>query len=535
MLKVVYKLRQIYKRYGWTGIVNSVKANLAKFSYRNLRLRYAKFYEPTAAELESFRLELEQFPYKPKLSILLPVYNPELEHLMAAVNSVTQQLYPNWELCIADDNSTRPGIREYLIELASRDPSIKLELRSVNGHISACSNSALQLATGEFIVLLDHDDLLTVHALFSIVQALNEQPELDLIYSNEDKLDKRGRRCEPTFKAGWAPDYFLALMYVGHLGVFRKTLVDKVGGFRVGFEGSQDYDLVLRVSELTTRIKHIPRILYHWRKHPESTAVNMDSKPYAYNAARKAIEQALERRQIKQATVQDGAVPGIYRCSFKSPNGFKLRVIRLPEAASNLNDYFSEQLKSSQIAEYLLIISSAIGLQDNSTLSAAIAHEVERPGLGLLTGKICKGRRILAAGAHLQAGCLTANFRGQRRGSFGYAARLICQHNINVIWPDAFIVKAEVLNKYLPDMPATNSFYVYVTYLALLLSQQGYRHLYSPYFEFEANRDFTGEVDLNSEASVFSNLGKQFDLVRYVDNQIPVDDENPDLKFSINL
>lgn len=239
---------------------------------------------------------LPLLPRTPKISVLMPTYETPERYLRAALDSVVDQLYPHWELCIADDASPSPHVTAVLEEYAALDDRIKLVVRERNGHIAAASNSALALATGEFVALLDHDDVLTRDALFHVALLLGDHPDADMIYSDEDKVDDSGMRRDPYFKPDWSPDSFLGRMYTAHLGVYRRSLVEAIGGFRVGFEGSQDYDLVLRLTERTTKIHHIPRVLYHWRIHEESTAASGGAKEYAFEAGRRALAEALERR-----------------------------------------------------------------------------------------------------------------------------------------------------------------------------------------------------------------------------------------------
>ncbi len=241
------------------------------------------------------RETVQILPHTPGIAIVMPVYNTPERYLRAALDSVLDQIYPHWELCIADDASTQPHVRAVLEEYQA-DPRVKVAFRAHNGHICEASNTALALASSEFVALLDHDDVLTPDALFAVALLLNRSSDADFIYSDEDKIDELDRRSEPYFKPEWSPDSFLARMYTGHLAVFRRALVAAVGGFRPGFEGSQDYDLVLRITEQTPRIEHIPRILYHWRIHPESAAAGAASKRYAFEAGRRAIEEALARR-----------------------------------------------------------------------------------------------------------------------------------------------------------------------------------------------------------------------------------------------
>ncbi len=266
------------------------------------------------------RRHIEDFAHRPKISVVMPVYNPDPRWLERAIETVQGQLYPDWELCIADDASPNPAVRELLKRMAARDPRIKLALREKNGHISASSNSALALATGDFIALLDHDDELPEHALYHVAAAVNEQPDADILFSDEDKIDEAGRRYDPYFKPDFSPDLVLSQNAVSHLGVYRRSLVEKAGGFRLGYEGSQDLDLLLRCAELTepTRIRHIPHILYHWRSIPGSTALAGSEKSYAWKAGRQAVADALERRGVK-ADVGDAAYGAYWRVSYALP------------------------------------------------------------------------------------------------------------------------------------------------------------------------------------------------------------------------
>ena len=233
----------------------------------------------------------------PLIAILLPVYNSDVRFLRAAIDSVRNQIYPQWELCIADDASTNAEVRPFLEEMARRDTRIKVIFRETNGHISACSNSALSLATGEWCALLDQDDTLSENALALVALEIAEHPEAGLIYSDEDKIDNHGARSNPFFKTDWNSELFLGQNYINHLGVYRTPLLREIGGFREGYEGSQDYDLALRCVEKlrNEEVRHIPRILYHWRTMEGSLAAVVDAKPYAKKAARRAISEHLKR------------------------------------------------------------------------------------------------------------------------------------------------------------------------------------------------------------------------------------------------
>jgi GT2 family glycosyltransferase len=290
--------------------------------------RYQEWRQQTAP-VESREREIRAaaagLAHRPLVSIIIPVYNPQPHWLRDAIESVRAQYYDNWELCIADDASTKGGVRELLAEYEN-DPRIKVTFQRANGGISAASNAALALADGEYIALLDHDDELSPDALYQVVQRINERGELDFIYSDEDKRDPNGALVSPFFKPDWSPDLEYSSNYVTHFSVYRRAMVESVGGFRTEFDGSQDYDLALRVTEQTERIDHIRKVLYTWRMVPGSAASSLEAKPYAYTAAKRALSESLERRGI-DAWVEDGATLGWYRIRYRIPGDPLVSVI----------------------------------------------------------------------------------------------------------------------------------------------------------------------------------------------------------------
>ncbi|WP_025993236.1 glycosyltransferase family 2 protein [Pseudomonas viridiflava] len=274
--------------------------------------------------------EIGNWKLKPLLSIIMPVYNPPIEMLREAIESVRAQVYFNWELCIADDASTDEKVRLFLDQCVQADHRIKVIYREENGHISKASNSALDIADGEFIVLMDNDDALPEHALFWVAKTINKYPDAAIIYSDEDKIDEQGVRSAPYFKTDWNPYLFRSHNMISHLGVYRKALVERVGKFRLGMEGSQDYDLALRCSEQvdSAQIIHIPRVLYHWRMHAGSTAMSGDEKPYAQNAGQKALDEHLKRSGIVgHAELLDF---GMYRVHYDLPERKPLVSLIIP-------------------------------------------------------------------------------------------------------------------------------------------------------------------------------------------------------------
>lgn len=266
--------------------------------------------------LRAMRRRAARLSYRPRISVIVPVHDTEPEWLRAAVDSVRGQVYPEWELCLADDRSTREETIQVLRELEAKDARVRVVFLEQNRGIAGASNAALAVATGEFVGFLDHDDELKPNALYEVAAALNEQRDLDVLYSDEDKRDLDGWLVEPSFKPDWSPDLLLSTNYVNHFSVYRKELVDAVGGLREGYDGSQDHDLALRVTELTDRIHHIQLPVYTWRKAPGSAATAVELKPQAYKAGRRAIEDALERRGLR-GMVEDGLVAGHHRVRYE--------------------------------------------------------------------------------------------------------------------------------------------------------------------------------------------------------------------------
>lgn len=316
---------------GFELVKKIVKKALRKFGmYREVHYGYNEW---ISAKLDPKKLQKEfqeaapHFTIKPLFSIVVPVYNPPPEFLKAAIESVIDQSYGRWELCLSDDVSPNAEVRKVLSDYAAKDKRIKTVFREKNGHISANTNSALSLATGDFIVFMDHDDLLTPNCLFEFVKHINENPQNEIIYSDEDKIDDSGEYSSPHFKPDWAPDNLLSRNYMGHVIVVSRNIMDQVKEFRLGFEGSQDHDFLLRATELTPHIGHIPKVLYHWRIHQASVAANTEAKPYAYIAAEKALNEALERRGTPGHISHIPETLGGYRMHYKITKPGKVSVI----------------------------------------------------------------------------------------------------------------------------------------------------------------------------------------------------------------
>jgi GT2 family glycosyltransferase len=307
-------------------------------------------------ESQIIELKISAFRVQPKISIVTPVYNTKPAELEAALDSVLRQSYPNWELCICDDGSSEPAIRQMLERYVALDARIKVHYATERGGISRASNLAWATATGDFIALLDHDDMLAPHALAYVCEAINQNPSSDLFYSDEDKIDERGTRFDPFFKPDWSPDLILSENYVCHLLVVRRDLADKLGGFNSAFDGSQDYDLVLRASEEASRIYHIPKVLYHWRAGAASTASGIENKSYAIDAARRALQNYCDRAGTA-ATVERGAIIGRWRVRYPVSAGTRVSIIiaaggKVDPLRINLDSLFGK----TSYADYEVVI-----------------------------------------------------------------------------------------------------------------------------------------------------------------------------------
>lgn len=317
---------------------------------------------------------------QPLISILVPVYNVEKKWLDKCVQSVMNQTYSNWELCLSDDCSTSKETAQALVAVAQLDERIHVVYRKENGNISAATNSALEIAKGEYVALMDNDDELSPLALIEVVRALNNNSELDLIYSDEDKINQDGKRFAPHFKPEWSPDLILNQNYISHLGVYRTKIAKEIGGFRLGYEGAQDHDFLLRFTEkiLSENIHHIAKVLYHWRAIEGSTALGADEKSYAYDRGVRAVQDALNRRGLK-GIVRNGHYPGLYDVTYdliKSP--LVSIVIPTKNGYSDLKECVDSIISKSTYKNFEIIVADN-GSDDPKLQTLFAQYEIELP------------------------------------------------------------------------------------------------------------------------------------------------------------
>jgi SAM-dependent methyltransferase len=307
---LITKARQIFR-----VVTGKREHPLLSISQRLYR-RWIKKNFPTKEQMEQLRVRSIECKYRPKISIIAPVYNTRHDWLEKAIGSVIEQVYENWELCLVNDGSTDHQVAQVLDKYRGKDRRINIKNHKRNRGIAYASNDALNMATGEFVAFMDSDDELHPLSLFEVVKLLNKHPEADVIYTDEDKLTVDGRRKKPVFKPDWSAKLMLTYNYINHLTVCRKQLVDRVGKFRPQYDWSQDYDLFLRVTEKTDKIFHLPKILYHWRSVPGSSASKVDIRNEALQKSKQILTETLQRRGI-DGLVVEGMQPGTFRVKIK--------------------------------------------------------------------------------------------------------------------------------------------------------------------------------------------------------------------------
>ncbi len=507
------------------------------WSYQDWIKKYETDSMPHSDKVER---DIKALYEKPVFSIVLPTYNTNIELLKKCLDSVTSQSYPFWELCIADDCSNDTRVKTFLQSYAEGEKRIKLKFRSENGHISASSNTALGMTTGDYVVLLDHDDELAQNALYYVALQLEETPEAKLIYSDEDKIDSDNQRCEPNFKPDWNQDLLYSQNYICHLTVYETDLIKSVGGFRVGVEGSQDHDLLLRCTDSLEKheIVHIPRILYHWRKIEQSTASDGSAKGYTTQSGIKALKDYFKKR-VPGAQVKEGLLPNTYRVNYpvgsKAPlvslliptrdqveilslcissilektdySNYEIIIIDNQSSKPETHEYFKEVSKDQRVRvvkynkpfNYSAINNfgvkkargSIIGLVNNDIevissewLDEMVTH-ANRPKIGCVGAKLYYANdQIQHAGVILGLGGVAGHsHKHADRDSLGYVRRLKVVQNMSAVTAACLLVKKEIFN----EVNGLNENDLPVAFndvdFCLRVREAGYRNLWTPYAE----------------------------------------------------
>lgn len=490
----------------------------------------------------------------PLISVAMPTYNPDPVWLRAAIESVRSQLYPHWELCIADDASPSQAVRDMLRQYSESDARIKVVFRPKNGHISVASNSALEVASGAWIALMDHDDLLAEHALFWVAECIGTHPDARLIYSDEDKIDELDQRSDPYFKPGWNIDLFRSHNMFSHLGVLATDLVREVGGFRQGMEGSQDWDLVLRCIERIDpcQVQHVPRVLYHWRVHAESTARSMNAKPYAAVAGERALNEHFERTGTRARAEYVGFG---YRARYALPDPAPLVSLIIPTRnaltlmrqciesivaktlypnyeiiiVDNGSDdaaalaYFAQLaarpnirvLREDRAFNYSALNNTAVA-QARGELVALVNNDIEvispewlsemvslamQPGVGAVGARLWFPDETLQhGGVVLGIGSVAGHAnKGLPRGLNGYAGRAALIQSFSAVTAACLVVRKALYD----EVGGLDEVHLKVAFndidFCLRLREAGYRNLWTPYAELLHHESATRGDDVAPE------------------------------------
>ena len=543
------------------SISGSAPAQQTVVPDRNDYTEWVRRYDTlTDADRQRMRDVQGAFAVQPLISVVMPTYNPKPEWLIEAIESVRGQIYPHWELCIADDASTNPAIRPILERYAAQDGRIKVVFRPKNGHISAASNSALEVATGEWIVLLDHDDLLSENALFWVAEAINRAPDARLIYSDEDKISEDGRRSDPYFKCDWNPDLFYSHNMISHLGVYHASIVKDVGGFRQGFEGSQDYDLALRCVERIEplQIVHVPRVLYHWRVHAESTAMSGDSKPYAALAGERAINEHFTRTGVNGRVKYVGygyepsydlpAVSPLVSIIIPTRNGkallkqcidsiedkttYKNYEILIIDNGSNESDalaYFEQLSKTPNIrvvrddspfnysrinnkavamahGEVIALVNNDIEVISPDWLTVMVAHAL-RPGIGAVGAKLWYTNKTLQHGGVFlgYGGVAGHSHKHSQMGANGYFGRLLITQSFSAVTAACLVITKRIFN----EVGGLEENRLQIAFndidFCLRVREAGYRNIWTPLAElFHHESASRGQEDTPEKQARFA-------------------------------
>lgn len=437
------------------------------------------------------RHEVISWNRPPRLSLITPVFDTEPDHLDACLRSVAGQTYPFWQLCAVDDGSVRGHVWPTLCRWARADPRFKVLRRRRNGGICIATNAALAATTGDFVAFLDHDDMLAPDALHWVAEALRAEPSSDVLYSDRDMIAAgSGRRFMHMLKPAWSPETLLSGNYAFHLAVYRRSLLVELGGLRSQYEGSQDYDLILRASERTDRIRHIPRVLYHWREHPVSIATSETAKRYVYDAGKAALADALRRRGLDVPVVDVEGFRGHYRPLLPAPDLARVEVLR-PRA----------QVPAGEYARWLG--SATAGARPGRDLCLVLAPELEPrtadavrqllkwldlPGVGIVTARLSsRDERLLHAGlVHRPNGAPLALYQGFPGDEPGYMAYAAVLRNVAAPHPWCFGFRRDLWDT-LGGLSGEYDGPHAVLDFALRALTCGWRTVYVPYAEWEAD------------------------------------------------
>ncbi|MBF0390986.1 MAG: glycosyltransferase [Desulfamplus sp.] len=453
----------------------------------------------------------------PLISVITPSYNTDPKMLRECVYSVQLQAYHNWEMCIADDGSTNEATIATLNEIALEDSRVKISFSDKNGGICHATNRALKMAKGDYVAFLDHDDRLAVNALFCVAKPICDNSNIDVIYSDRDMLSLNGLRFMHLFKPEWSPELLFSMNYICHLLVYKKELVDRVGGIHYEFEGSQDYDLILRVMELNPLVHHISKILYHWRQNEQSVALNHDAKAYAYKAGVLALEHALKRRGLKgEVRELSDLWRGHYRVQLSHLPDESFCVVELDADLKNSQfaDYLSRKIEAvfnkNKTCNHIIFISKKLDA-DNFAFKEMVSW-FQISDVGLVTAKVVDSTaNILHAGmVHKKDGYPLFIFKGEPESTPGYMAATHVLRNVSSPYPYSFAIKKSLWSQIKGFDRAFKGPHAILD-LSLRASNVGIRTVYTPFARFKLKENLSLEsLWLESDALYFAQKWQDY-------------------------
>ena len=533
--------------------------------FGNLKKLWQKRYEPIdpayTAYFEEHKASAEELSYQkehqpldgPKISILVPAYKTREKHLRGMIESVMGQSYQNWQLCIADGSEDGGSLKEILEEYRKKDPRVCYQINEKNFGISGNTNEALKLAEGDYIALLDHDDLLAPNALYEIASLILQHEDADVVYTDENKFsDSVNGRFEPAFKPDFNLDLLRSNNYICHMFVTKREIAEEVGGFHSEFDGSQDYDFIFRCTEKAAGVYHIPKVLYYWRSHPDSVAENPESKTYAYEAGKHAIEAHLERCKV-EAEVSRLPYWGLYRVDYKPDKDAKISVIVRKEGSgreecsrsrgkgpemieldlsgsrADLNEKIRERAKGDY---YLFLDPSLQSLPEESL--AQLVKQACRKDAGAVGARIYDNENRIAQAGYVLGleGLAGSVLKGTIRDAIGYCAKAILQQDYTMVSPAAYMVSKE-------QFFAVGGFDAQLSYpladldLQLRLGQKGLLSIYEPAAElsFKTREKKKSGEEAEGEEAYFKAKWKE--LLKRPDPLYNVNFSLEDFDFSL--
>lgn len=440
----------------------------------------------TLHEWQQQRQEVSRWSYRPLISIVTPVYNTQPAHLTECLRSVQTQTYPYWEHCLVDDGSHKLETLRCLDSLLASDPRVHLQRLERNQGICFATNQAIAMARGEYLAFLDHDDRLAPDALYHIVNILRKYRETDFIYSDRDLISPENFRFMHLLKPGWSPENLLASNYTCHLTVYRRSLIQKIGGIHEDFEGSQDHDLVLRVAELNPVVQRIPRVLYHWRQHEQSVAMRHNAKEYAYQAAQQAIRAALKRRGLSGTVSEMTSLwRGNYRVQLTPLPVEQYHVLRL-ETLTDYAQQVNQAFTTYTSIEALVILGPGVQPITEEAIPELVSW-LHIPEVGMVTGKVLdEQQRLYHAGLVQRTnGIPLAIYAGHPENTPGYMATTAIVRNVSTPHPACCVLKRTVWQK-LGGLDVNYTDAYALLDFALQALTQHIRVVYTAFARFEA-------------------------------------------------